>query len=280
MADLSRFALNQITTPKWSMGEAIEGLVRHGIPGIGAWRHFIDDYGTQRTAQHLKEAGLKVACLCTGAWFNASDETGLSSAIDDNRAILDQAAEIGSPCVVMVVGGLPEGSKDLAGQRQRVRDCLAVLQSHAVSVGVAMGLEPLHPMYAADRSCLNTLKQANDLCDELGEGFSTVVDVYHCWWDPELKAEITRGGGKRVSTFHICDWRVPTRNMRDRAMVGDGVADIAAIRSWLDDVEYDGPIELELFSELDWWQRDPDEVVKIAIERCAPFVGPRQERTK
>ncbi len=273
MPDLARFALNQITTPKWSMGEAIEGLRRHGIPGIGLWRHFIDDYGTAKTARHLKDAGLWVACYCTSAWFDRAGADGLRAAIDENKRVFDQAADVGAPCVVMVVGGLPRGSKDLAGQRARVRDGLAALRDHAAQLGVTLALEPLHPMYAADRACLNTLKQANDLCDELGAGFGTVVDIYHCWWDPELRAQITRGGGARVKTFHLCDWRVPTRNMRDRAMVGDGVADIAAIRSWLDEAGYDGPIELELFSELDWWKRDPEEVIPIAIDRCAPFVA-------
>ena len=187
MPDLSRFALNQITTPKWSMGEAIEGLVRHGVPGIGVWRQFIDDYGTAATAKHLKDAGLWVASYCTGAWFNRSGEAGLRAAIDENKAVFDQAAEVGAPCVVMVVGGLVEGSTDLVGQRARVRDGLAALQDHARGLGVTVALEPLHPMYAAERACLNTLKQANDLCDELGEGYGTIVDVYHCWWDPELE---------------------------------------------------------------------------------------------
>lgn len=278
MPDLSRFALNQITTPKWSMGEAIEGLARHGIPGIGVWRQFVDGYGAAQTAKHLKDAGIWFASYCTGAWFNRPGEAGLLAAIDENKAVFDQAAEVGAPCVVMVVGGLVEGSNDLTGQRARVRDGLAALQDHARSRGITVALEPLHPMYAAERACLNTLKQANDLCDELGTGYGTIVDVYHCWWDPELRTEIGRGGADRVRSFHICDWRVPTRNMRDRAMVGDGVADIASIRSWLDDASYDGPVELELFSELDWWQRDPEEVLPVAIERCAPFAGAREER--
>ena len=279
MYDLSRFALNQITTPKWSMGEAIEGLSRHGVPGIGVWRRFVDDYGAAQTAKHLEDAGLWVASYCTGAWFDRPGKAGLQAAIDENKAVFDQAAEVGAPCVVMVVGGLVQGSTDLAGQRGRMRDGLAALQDHARGLGVTVALEPLHPMYAAERACLNTLKQANDLCDDLGAGYGTIVDVYHCWWDPELAAEIARGGADRVRSFHICDWRVPTRNMRDRAMVGDGVADIAAIRSWLDDAGYDGPVELELFSELDWWQRDPEEVLPVAIERCAPFAGAREERT-
>jgi sugar phosphate isomerase/epimerase len=284
MSALSRFAVNQITTPAWSMGDAIEGYAREGLGGIAVWRHFLDDYGTARTARHIKEAGLWVASLCTSAWLNAPDEAGLRAAIRDNVRILNQAAEIGAPCVVMVIGGLPAGSKDLAGQRERVREALHELLPHARRAGVRLGLEPLHPMYAGDRSVLNTVRQVNDLCDELGEGAGLVPDVYHCWWDPDFHAELRRAGSGRVLTFHYCDWLVPTRNMRDRGMVGDGVADIPLIRSWLDGIGYAGPFELEIFSELDWWKRDPLETIRVGIERCLPHVGPlptpASERTR
>jgi sugar phosphate isomerase/epimerase len=266
--------MNQITTPKWSLPQAIEGYARHGIPGIAVWRHFLDDYGVEAATRHLKQAGLWVASLCTSAWVNHVDKASFAKAIEENRRILDQGAAIAAPSVVMVMGGLPQGEKDIAAQRQRFRDALWQLSGHAKSVGVKLGLEPLHPMYAADRCVLNLLGDANDLCDELGEAAVVVPDIYHCWWDPSFERELRRAGKHRIATFHYCDWLMPTRNMRDRGMVGDGVADIARIRGWLDDIGYAGPFELEIFSELDWWQRDPDETLRIAIERCAPFVGP------
>lgn len=271
---LSRFAMNQITTPEWSMAQAIDGYAAQGVGGIAVWRHFLDDYGTARTARHLRDAGLWVASLCTSAWLNEPDAVGLRKAIDENIRILEKAAEIGAPCVVMVVGGLPAGSRDIAGQRERVREALHELLPHARRTGVKLGLEPLHPMYAGDRNVLSTLKQANDLCDELGEGAGLVADVYHCWWDPEFRNELKRAGPERILTFHYCDWLVPTRSMRDRGMVGDGVIDIARIRRWLDALGYAGPFELEIFSELDWWKRDPSETTRIGIERCLPHVGP------
>lgn len=274
MPDLSRFSINQITTRKWSMAEAIEGYAAQGVGGIACWVEYLDAYGAERTARHLRDAGLWVASVCTGAWFNADTAAGYEKAIEENRRILDMAATIGAPCVVMVVGGLPSNSKDIAGQRARVRDGLHRLAPYARSVGVKLGLEPLHPMYAGDRSVLNTIRHANDLCDDLGDAAGLVADVYHCWWDPEFEAQLHRAGPERILTFHYCDWRVPTRNMRDRAMVGDGVVDIPRIRGWLDDIGYAGVFELEIFSELDWWQRPGEETVRIGIERCAPFVGP------
>ena len=154
-----------------------------------------------------------------------------------------------------------------------MRDALFTLLPHAREVGVKLGLEPLHPMYAGDRSVLNSITVANDLCDELGDGVGLVPDVYHCWWDPAFEAQIRRAGRERIITFHYCDWLVPTRNLRDRGMVGDGVIDIPRIKGWLDDIGYEGPFELEIFSELDWWERPSEETVRVAIERCGPHVG-------
>jgi sugar phosphate isomerase/epimerase len=275
--DLTRFAINQITTPKWSLPQAIEGYARQGVHGIAVWRHFMDGYGVAATARHLRQADMWVASLCTSAWVNEAEPQAFKAAIDTNRQILDAAAEIGAPCVVMVVGGLPVGRKDIAAQRIRVREALLELRSHAISVGVKLGLEPLHPMYAGDRSVLNLISDANDLCDELGPVASALVpDVYHCWWDPAFERELRRAGKDRIVTFQYCDWLVPTRNLRDRGMVGNGVVDIARIRGWLDEIGYEGSFELEIFSELDWWERDPDETVRIAIECCGPLVAPLQ----
>jgi sugar phosphate isomerase/epimerase len=273
--DLSRFAINQITTPAWSLPQAIDGYTRHGIHGIAVWRQFLEDYGVAAARKHLRSADMWVASLCTSEWLNVASPEERARAIDVNRRLLDAAAEIGAPCLMMVVGGLPQQDKDLAGQRERVREALHALLPHARATGVKLGLEPLHPMYAGDRSVLNTIKAANDLCDELGEGAALVPDVYHCWWDPEFEAQLRRAGPKRIATFHYCDWLVPTRNLRDRGMVGDGVIDLARVRSWLDDIGYDGCFELEIFSELDWWQRDPDETVAVAVQRCLPFVHAR-----
>ncbi len=276
--DLSRFAINQITTKNWSMPQAIEGYRAQGVTGIACWRQYLDDYGVGQTARHLRDAGMWVASLCTSAWFDAEDAPGIARAVQANRVILDQAAAIGAPSVVMVVGGLPQGSKDLPGHRARVTDALHDLAAHARQTGVKLGIEPLHPMYCGYRSVINTIAQANDLCDALGDAASGLVpDVYHCWWDPAFKAELQRAGPDRILTFHLCDWLVPTRGMFDRGMVGDGVIDIAGIRGWLDEIGYQGVFELEIFSELDWWQRPGEETVRIAVERCAPFVAPLQE---
>jgi sugar phosphate isomerase/epimerase len=278
--DLSRFAINQITTPKWSMAEAIEGYSRRGISGIAVWRKYLDAYGVQRTARHLSDAGMWVASLCTTSWMNQPDAAGFRAAVEENIRLVEAAAAIGAPCVVVVTGGLPSGERDVVGFRARIMSALEELAPHARASGVKLGIEPLHPMYAGDRSVVNTCAQANAIIGKLGdEASGLVADLYHCWWDPQFEAELVRAGPDRILTFHLCDWLVPTRSFFDRGMPGDGVIDLARHREVLDLIGYKGPFELELFSDLDWWERDPEETVRIAIERCGPLVGSLIEDT-
>jgi sugar phosphate isomerase/epimerase len=168
---------------------------------------------------------------------------------------------------------LPEGSKDIAGARAQVRDGIAATLEYARSCGLPLAIEPLHPMYAADRACVNTLRHANDLCDELGAGLGIAVDVYHVWWDPDLEQEIKRAGKERLLAFHLCDWLVPTKDLLlDRGMMGDGVIDIAKIRAWVEAAGYAGFCEVEIFSAENWWRKDADDVVQTVIQRCRSAV--------
>jgi sugar phosphate isomerase/epimerase len=180
---------------------------------------------------------------------------------------VDEAAALGARCVIVIGGGLPKGSRDLAGAHRQVRDGLAALLPHARAAGVPLAIEPLHPMYAADRACVNTLAHANDLCDQLGDGTGVAVDVYHVWWDPDLPRQLARAG-KRILTYHVCDWLVPTRDLLlDRGMPGDGIIDLQGIRAMVEAAGYDGLIDVEVFSADDWWKRDPAEVLRICLER-------------
>ena len=204
-----------------------------------------------------------------GGMFPGIDEAARRAADDDNRRAVDEALALNAACLVLVVGGLPGESKDIAGARSQVRDGLGRLLEYARTAGMPLAIEPLHPMYAADRACINTLEQANDLCDELGdEGLGIAVDLYHTWWDPKLFAQLERAGRKRILGFHICDWLVPTRDLLlDRGMMGDGVIDIRAARQAVEALGYEGAHEVEIFSEHNWWQRDPDSVLEMCKAR-------------
>ena len=270
--DPARLSLNTITTKSWTLAEAIEGCARHGIRGITVWRDRLQEMGVAAAAKSLRAHGLAVTGLCRGGMFPAADAAGRKAAIDDNLRAIEEAQAIGASCVILVVGGLPPGSKDIAGAREQVRDGIATLLPHARAARMPLAIEPLHPMQAADRACINTLGQALDVCDALDPqstgALGVAVDVYHVWWDPQLDAQIARAGKSRLLAHHICDWLVPTKDLAfDRGMMGDGIIDLPRIRSLVEREGYTGYSEVEIFSASDWWRREPDEVLSIMKER-------------
>lgn len=256
---------------QWSLPQIIDGCARHGVRMISPWRDQVAAAGLKETSQRLRDTGITLSGYCRGGMFPAVDRAGRKAVLDDNRRAVDEALALGAPCLVLVVGGLPKdgdgriASKDILGAREMVRDGIGDLLEYARPSGMPLAIEPLHPMYAADRACVNTMAHANDLCDELGAGVGIAVDVYHVWWDPHLKHEIERAAGatpSRLLAYHICDWLVPTTDLLlDRGMMGDGVIDLPLIRSWMEAVGYRGPHEVEIFSANHWWKRDPDEVL-------------------
>jgi sugar phosphate isomerase/epimerase len=272
-ADMEKLAINQATTLKqWTLREAIEGYAARGIRGISVWRDKLAECGVDEAAKMLKDNGMTVTGLCRGGMFPANDDAGRQAALDENRRAVDEAAAIGAQCLIMVCGGLPDGSKDMIDARQQVADGLAAMLPHARDAGIPVAIEPLHPMTAADRACVNTMEHALDLCDALGDGMGVAVDCYHVWWDPKLEGQIARAGD-RILGFHVCDWLVPTVDLVwDRGMMGDGVIDIPRIRRWVEAAGYRGFNEVEIFSERNWWKRDPVEVVDTCIERYKNFV--------
>ncbi|MCR4268319.1 sugar phosphate isomerase/epimerase [Nitratireductor sp. ZSWI3] len=263
-----RLSLNTATVrEKWSLAECIEGCLRHGIGGISPWRDKLQEMGVDKAARAIREAGLAVSGLCRGGWFTASGAVD-RTVIDDNRRAVDEAAAIGAACLVMVVGGLAKDSRDLPGAWALVEEGLARTLDYAREAGVRIAIEPLHPMYAADRACVNTMRHALDICDRLGPGIGCAVDVYHVWWDNELEAQLQRAGKDRIMAFHICDWLVPTRDLlTDRGMMGDGVIDIPRLRGLAESNGFSGLNEVEIFSALDWWRRDADEVLATIVRR-------------
>jgi sugar phosphate isomerase/epimerase len=258
-----QLSLNTATVKKqWRLAQIIDGCARHGIRGISPWRDQVAEMGLSSAKKAIAQNGLTVTGLCRGGFFTAKDWR------DDNRRAIEEAHELGAQCLVLVVGGLLPGSKDLLLSREKVKDGIAAILPEARKAGVPLAIEPLHPMQVAERACINTLEQALDLCDALGDGLGVAVDVYHVWWDPKLEGQIRRAGKKRILAYHICDWLVPTRDLlNDRGMMGDGVIDLPRIRSWVEAAGYTGFQEVEIFSELDWWKRDPDEVLRICKER-------------
>jgi sugar phosphate isomerase/epimerase len=255
----------------------VEACARAQIRAIDPWRDQVSAVGLSRAVKAVKDAALELSGYCRGGMFTA-DGARLPEARDDNRRAVDEAAALGAACLVLVVGGLPQysrpgsaPSKDLLAARAQVEEEIAALLEHARSVGMPLALEPLHPMYAADRACVNTLAQALDICDRLDPdragGIGVAVDVYHVWWDPALWDGIARAGRNRLLAYHVCDWLVPTRDMlNDRGMMGDGVVDLKRVRGAVEAAGYAGFSEVEIFSEY-WWGRPLAEVLDTCIAR-------------
>ncbi|MES2954304.1 MAG: sugar phosphate isomerase/epimerase family protein [Pseudomonadota bacterium] len=258
--------------------EIIEACVQRGIRAISPWRDQVAAAGLPAISKLVKTHGLELSGYCRGGMFPAADAAGLKAAREDNRRAVDEACELNAACLVLVVGALPgalagqAAHKDLALSRNQVSDGIAELLEYSKTSKMPLAIEPLHPMYAADRACINTLEQALDVCDALDPAKSgalgVAVDVYHVWWDPKLEAQIKRAGKERLLAFHVCDWMTPTTHLlEDRGMMGDGVIDIPRIRGWVEDQGFAAYSEVEIFSSGNWWQRDSAEVLDTCIAR-------------
>ena len=271
-------SINTATVRKqWPLDRIIEECARRDIRAISPWRDQVAAVGIERVEQALRATGIRLSGYCRGGFFPAADAAGLRAALDDNRRAIDEARQLEAPCLVLVVGSLPgalTGSPayhDIARARGEVRDGIAASLEYARQIGMPLAIEPLHPMQAAERACINTLEQALDLCDELDPGqtgmLGVAADLYHIWWDPKLQSQIERAGAKRLLAYHVCDWLTPTRDLlNDRGMMGDGVIELKKCRQWMEHAGYQGFAEVEIFSE-HWWSQPGEVVLDTCIAR-------------
>jgi len=277
-ADHRWLSLNTATVRKQGdLTDIIEACARHGIRAIDPWRDQVAAIGLERAVSAVRDAGLELSGYCRGGMFTA-DGAHRVQVRDDNRRAVDEAKALGAPCLVLVVGGLPQysrpgsaPSKDIGAARTQVEDAIGELLEYARAANMPLAIEPLHPAYAPDRACVNTTKQALDICDRLDPqrsgALGVALDVYHIWWDTEVLAQIERAGADRLLAFHVCDWVVPTTDiLNDRGMMGDGVIDISSLRRAVEAQGFAGYSEIEIFSHK-WWETPIDVVLQTCIER-------------
>ena len=266
-----RLSLNTMTTKGWTLREAVEATAAAGLLAIGVWRDRVDEAGVDEAAKIVRDNGLRVSTLCRGGFLTGLDDPG--AILDDNRRAIDEAAALGTSELVMVVGGL--AGRDLVGARARVAERLADLVPYAVERDVRLALEPLHPVFCAERAVISTLGQALDLATPFpADAVGVVVDTFHVWWDPGLAESLARAGAAgRISSYQICDWLVPMAAdpLVSRGMMGDGVIDFAAITALVDQAGYRGDIEVEIFNET-VWATDGVAVLETMKERYRDLV--------
>lgn len=262
MTDFSRLAIHTQTNKPWSLEQCIAGYTKAGVGAVSVWRHVLEPMGAEAAGRMLRDAGMAVPALVRGGFFPSNDAAKRQTAIDDNRTCIDEAAAIGADMVVLVVGAQPGMPLDEA--RRQVAEGIAAVVEHAAQRSVKLAIEPLHPMYAADKSCINRMAEARTVCEAIAHpAVGIAVDVYHVWWDPDLEREIALAGEQgTLFGFHLCDWRVDTRHLlTDRGLMGDGCIDLRTLRGWVEATGFRGYHEVEVFSE-DYWAMDQQAYVE------------------
>lgn len=290
-ADLSRLSLNTATTKHLTLEQCVEVAAAAGLGAVGPWRDRVQEVGAERAARIIADAGLRASSLCRGGFLTATAEDARKQALDDNRRAIDEAATIGASELVMVVGGLPasfasmglahtaddDADKDVVAARERVAERIADLVPYARERQVRLALEPMHPLFTADRGVLTTLEQSLDMAAPFDASeVGVVVDTYHVWWDPNCRASIERAGREgRISSYQVCDWVLPLQQntLNSRGFMGDGFIDFPTISGWVRDAGYTGDIEVEIFNE-EIWAAPGAQTVATMAERYLHLVAP------
>jgi sugar phosphate isomerase/epimerase len=270
---VNRYSLNQATTKYWPLEEVVAASTRAGLSWIGLWREPIQEYGVERSAKLVADAGLRVSSLCRSGFFTATDPVERRAKVAENRRAIDEAAALGTGVLVLVSGGLPAGSRDLDGARGMVRDGLAELAPYAEERGVRLAVEALHPMFCSDRCVVSSLGGALDLTEQFPSSqVGVIVDAYHLWWDADLYRQIARAGD-RICSYQVSDWVVPlpADTLLGRGMMGDGSIELRRLREACDAAGYDGPIEVEIFNQK-LWDAPGQEVFDLALARYQEHV--------
>src|SRR5437016_12453186 len=251
MDSLGRLSFNQITAERASLKDVVDACARHGVPYVAVWRHKLAEVGVKTAVCLLRDAGVRVSSVCRGGMFPAAADDERAARIEENRRAVDEAAALGAEVLVLVCGAAPD--RDIAAARRMVADGIAALVPYARERGVRLGIEPMHPAFAAERSCITTLAEGRCLAQRFDPAtVGVVADVYHIWWDPDLYEELARAAGRLIG-FHVSDWLVPAQEvLMNRGMMGDGVIELRRIRGAIERAGYVGPIEVEIFNEVVW----------------------------
>lgn len=274
---LARLSLNQRTTANWSLRQAIDGSVAAGLGAIGVWREPLAEVGLATAARWIADSGLRVSSVCRGGFFTVVDPAARRAAHDENLRALDEAAALGASTLVLVPGGLPDASRDLIGARSRVAEAIAELTPAAKQRGVVLGIEPMNPIFAADRGVVSTLGQALDIAEQFAsDEVGVIVDTFHLWWEPGVETQIARAGaGNRIVSYQVCDWitPLPADTLLSRGMMGDGHIDFPHFTRTVAAAGYAGDVEVEIFNA-DVWAASGADTVATMARRYVELVQP------
>lgn len=272
---LARLSLNQRSIAQWSLTEAVEGCARAGVPGLGLWREPVADLGVDAARRLLEAADLRATSMCRGGFFTVADPQARRAAHEENVRAIEETAAVGAPTLVLVPGGLPEGDRDLSAARARCAEAIADLVPVAQEHGITLGIEPMHPIFAADRGVVSTLAQALDMAEQFpADVVGVVVDTFHLWWEPGILDQVARAGSRIVS-YQVSDWitPLPPDALLSRGMMGDGHIDFARFTEAVAATGYSGDVEVEIFNA-DLWAADGRAALDTVIRRYTQLIAP------
>lgn len=278
-----RLSLNQATIKYADLATALRVTRAAGIASIGLWREPVAQVGLEKAAAMLTDSGMRMSSLCRGGFYTAADDARRRTALDENRRAIDETATLAAagaegsaPVLVLIAGGLPVGDRDLPGARSRAVDAIAALVDYAAAAGVVLAIEPMHPIYTADRGVVATLAEALDIAEQHpATTVGVVIDTFHVWWDPQLHEQIRRAGrGNRIASYQVCDWitPLPADTLLARGMMGDGHVNFPVVSQMVADAGYTGDVEIEIFNQT-IWDADPFEVARRAVKAFDAHVG-------
>jgi len=262
--DFSKLCLHTITNKPWNLRQCVENYSAAGISGITVWRNVLKDQNLNEMRRLLDDSPMKTVSVARGGFFPSAEKKKRQEAIDDNLSAIHEASTLGAPILVLVPGS--ESRQPLEKSREQIMEGILKVLPQAHDANVKLAIEPLHPMYAGDRSAVNTLAQANQMAEQINSDFVGVaIDVYHLWWDSDLHGEIKRcGKNGNILAFHICDWNVPTLDfLNDRGLMGDGCINVPEIREWMEEAGFNGFNEVEIFSDKYWAINQNEYIGKI-----------------
>jgi len=254
--------------PERQLTESVAACARYGIRSVGLTREQVAATGLAEATRILSDNGMTVTGYARAPRIPVKQGPQRAAALSEGLRLIDEAAALGARRLIATGGGFDPTTCSLSQSFDAFLEGVQRLLPYAAACGVDIAIEPLHPMYAGDRGLVLTLQQGLEACDALGLDRGLVVDTYHVWWDPGLATALAAAKG-RIAEFHICDWRLPTRGLADRAMIGEGCIDLPGFARNIRNAGYKGPYELELFSADDWWRRSPEELLTTAIRRFA-----------
>jgi sugar phosphate isomerase/epimerase len=261
-----RLCIHTITTKPLGFEEACAKFAARGVKGISIWKDAVDGIDHGAVSRILREHGLVPVSYVRGGFFPALERDRRNQAIRNNTTMLREAAGMEIPLLVLVCGAEP--GQPLRESRIQIRQGIEAILPMAGKLGVKLAIEPLHPMYADTRSAITSLKQANEMAEYFNDPLVGVaVDVYHLWFDEDLENQVKRcGRNNNLFAYHICDWKVPTRDMLlDRGVMGEGCIPLKQIRGWVEEAGFTGFHEVEIFSAKHW-EEDQDRLLDRVVE--------------